>query len=398
MTPSADTIRRLEKLIAFPTVSRDSNLGLIEWVRDELAGYGLTSRLTYDREHRKANLLATIGMARDGAGLMLSGHTDVVPVDGQQWNTDPFRATISDDRIYGRGAADMKGFIAAVLTAVPQMLEASERSCFHIALSYDEEVGCLGVPRLIEDLCRSGARPGACIVGEPTEMRLVIGHKGASVYRCRIHGRAQHSARAPNGVNAINFAACLISRLREIDARLRRSEKRHASYNVGHSTLNVGVIRGGVASNIVAEDCEFRFDIRHLPWTDARAIVQELEVFARNELLPDMHRIAPEASIAFECVGEVPALETDEDQAIVRLASQLLETTAPPARVGFGSEAGLFDAVGIPTVICGPGSIAQAHQADEFVTFEQLGRIERFLRKLTDCTDFGGASGERSCH
>jgi acetylornithine deacetylase len=277
------------------------------------------------------------------------------------------------------------------------MLEAAERSCFHVALSYDEEVGCLGVPRLIEDLRRSGVRPGACIVGEPTEMGLVIGHKGASVYRCRIHGRAQHSARAPNGVNAINYAACLISRLREIDARLRRSEKRHASYDIGHSTLNVGVIRGGVASNIVAEDCEFRFDIRHLPWTDARAIVQELRAFAREELLPDMRSIAPEASIGFECVGEVPALETDADLPLVRLASRLLETGAEPTRVGFGSEAGLFDAAGIPTVICGPGSIAQAHQADEFVTFEQLGRCERFLHKLIDCTDFIGPAGESSC-
>jgi acetylornithine deacetylase len=396
VNPSADTIRRLEKLISFPTVSRDSNLDLIEWVSEELAGYGLASRLTYDRERRKANLLATIGTACEGAGLVLSGHTDVVPVDGQTWSTDPFHATIVENGVYGRGAADMKGFIAAVLAAVPQMLEAADRSCFHIALSYDEELGCLGAPGLIEDLCRAGARPGACIVGEPTEMGLVIGHKGASVYRCRIHGRAQHSARAPDGVNAIDYAARLISRLCEMDARLRRTERRHPSYDIGHSTLNVGVIRGGVASNIVPEDCEFRFDIRHLPWTDARAIVHELEEFARAELVPDMRSIAPEASVVFECVGEVPALETDADLPLVRLASQLLETTAAPTRVGFGSEAGLFDAAGIPTVICGPGSIAQAHQADEFVTFGQLARCERFLRRLIDCTDFEVA-GERSC-
>jgi acetylornithine deacetylase len=339
MLPSAETIRRLETLIAFPTVSRESNLGLIEWVR------------------AKANLFATVG--------------------------------------------------AAVLSAVPHMIEATRGKRFHIALSYDEEVGCLGVPRLLDDFRGAGVRPSACIVGEPTGMALVVGHKGASVYRCRVHGRAAHSALAPSGATAIAYAACLISRLREIDARLRQTEKRHPSYDIGHSTLNVGVIHGGVASNIVAEDCEFRFDIRHLPWTESRAIVRELESFARDELLPEMRAIAPEASIVFACVGEVPALETDETLPLVRGVSRLLATTAAPAHVGFGSEAGLFSAAGIPTVVCGPGSIAQAHGADEFVTFEQLSRCERFLQTLICSADLAlpdgthgnsaGTVGERAC-
>lgn len=382
MLPSAETVRRLETLIAFPTVSRESNLALIDWVREELAAYGIDSRLTYDSEHRKANLFATIGPARGDGGLMFSGHTDVVPVDGQDWSTDPFTATIRDERVYGRGAADMKGFIAAVLSAVPKMLEAGCGRCFHVALTYDEEVGCLGVPHLLNDMAKAGCRPRACIVGEPSGMALAVGHKGTSVYRCRIHGRAAHSSLAPRGVNAIVHASSLIARLKQAEARLILSERPHAGYDIDHSTVNIGVIHGGVASNIVAENCEFRFDIRHLPGTQSQVIVQELESLARNELLPEMRKLAAEASIEFECVAKVPAFETDPCKPFVGIVSALLDSTAPPAHVSFGSEAGYFDAAGIPTVICGPGSIDQAHRPDEFVTFEQLGLCERFLNGL----------------
>ncbi|HVW69333.1 MAG TPA: acetylornithine deacetylase [Steroidobacteraceae bacterium] len=408
MTPSAPTQRLLETLIAFPTVSRDSNLGLIEWVRDELAAQGIRCRLTYDNERRKANLFATLAAGDASGGIVLSGHTDVVPVDGQDWSRDPFKPAIIDGKVYGRGSADMKGFIAVVLAAVPEMIGKP----FHLALSYDEEVGCLGAPRLLEDLRSAGIRPEGCIVGEPTGMALVNGHKGASVHRCKLLGRAAHSARAPQGVNAIAYAAKLITRIEEIAARLRESEKRHPGYDITHTTLNIGVITGGVASNIVAERCEFRFDIRHLPWTQPSSIIGELETFAAEELLPEMRGIAPEASITFDLVGAVPALATDASAPLVTRVARLLAAASPnqpqatrpaatarnppplqhqvaPVQVGFGTEAGLFAAAGIPAVICGPGSISQAHRPDEFVTLEQLARCEHFLDALIE---------ESACH
>ncbi len=380
--PSAEVLGRLEKLIAFPTVSRDSNLGLIEWVRDELARQGVASRLSYDDERRKANLFATLGPLRPG-GLVLSGHTDVVPVDGQDWKTDPFRAVIADGRVYGRGSADMKGFIAVVLAAVPKMLAGARAGDppFHIALSYDEELGCVGAPRLIDDFRAAGIQPARCVVGEPTSMRLVNGHKGGIVHRCRVHGRAAHSALAPQGVNAISYAALLITRLREIAQRLQRTEAPDAGYDVPHTTFNVGTISGGIASNIVAELCEFRFDIRYLPSTSPQSLVEELRATA-DELLAEMRAVAPEAAITFERVGGILPLATDAAAPIVGEVSRLLGTTEAPTRVGFGTEAGLFDAAGIATVICGPGSIAQAHKPNEFVSFEQLARCERFVEAL----------------
>ena len=392
--PATPTLSRLEKLVAFPTVSRDSNLGLIEWVRDELAAQGVASRLTYDNDRRKANLFATVGDSGTQGGIVLSGHTDVVPVDGQDWKTDPFKAALVGDRIHGRGAADMKGFIAVVLAAVPGMLARKNGVPLHIALSYDEEVGCLGVSRLLEDLSHSGIRPAGCIVGEPTGMGLVIGHKGASVHTCKVHGRAAHSSLAPHGVNAITYAAAVIAQLRQLSKRLWETEAPQSGYDVEHTTLNVGVIKGGVASNIVAENCEFRFDIRHLPSTSPGSIVKELERFAADELLPEMRSIAPEAAITFECLGRVPALDTQETAPLVSWVARLLDTTAPPAQVGFGTEAGLFDAAGIPAVICGPGRIEQAHKPDEFVTLEQLARCERFMSALIHAA----APEERACH
>ncbi len=415
MQPTPATVSHLEKLIAFPTVSRDSNLGLIEWVRDELARLGIPSRLTYDAERRKANLFATVGSLNSlslptapptTGGLVLSGHTDVVPVDGQDWQTDPFKAHIANGRLYGRGAADMKGFIAVVLATVPQMLSRPDGEPFHIALSYDEEVGCRGIPRLLADVHESGLRPVGCIVGEPTDMALVVGHKGASVYRCRVHGHAAHSALAPRGVNAIVYAACLITRLQQIADRLTQSERRHPGYDITHTTLNVGVITGGLASNIVAAECEFRFDIRHLAWTSPESIVEELEAFATADLLPQMRALAPEAAIRFELLGEVPPLVTTETSPLALHVARVLNTTAPPGYVGFGTEGGLFTAADIPTVVCGPGSIAQAHQPDEFITLEQLARCESFMHALIQASiptnahsDVRrGATREQTCH
>ncbi len=386
--PSKETIEILKQLIGFRTVSRHSNLDLIEWVRAYLSGFGIASHLIYDGGRSRANLFATIGDGRRG-GLVLSGHTDVVAVDGQEWSTDPFEAVAKDERIYGRGAADMKGFIAAVLAAIPQMLTARRAEPLHLALSFDEEVGCIGVRSLIGRLAALGIAPQGCIIGEPTEMRVVVGYKGSGVYRCTVHGREMHSSLAPQGVNAIEYAALLILKLREIQDRLRRSEPKHDGFDIRYTTVNPGSVQGGLASNVVAGDCEFRFDIRHLPWTAAEGIVAELETFARDELLPEMHEIAPEAAIQFVRMGDVPAMQTDADTRLVRDVQRLAGDREPAGYVGFGTEAGLFQKAGIPTVVCGPGSIAQAHRPDDFITFQQLAQCEAFLRRLTNADDIG---------
>lgn len=378
MQPSAATMSRLETLIGFPTISCDSNLGLIEWVRDELHRQGVACRLTYDGAKNKANLFATVG--EGSGGLVLSGHTDVVPVSGQDWHTDPFKACVTDGRLYGRGAADMKGFLAVMLALVPQM-EATSAAPFHLALSYDEEVGCLGVPGLLEDLERSGVRPSGCIIGEPSNMNLVIGHKGASVHRCTVLGRPAHSSLAPQGVNAISAAAALIAHLEQMGARLSVSEASFPA-EIPYTTFNVGVIDGGTVSNIVAQSCEFRFDIRHIPGTSPQTFIEELELFAEEKLLPRMRAVAPEAAIQFEHLGGIPAFTVDAASPLAVEVKRLLGRGCETKVVDFGTEAGLFQNAGIPTIVCGPGSIAQAHKPDEYIALEQLARCELFLQSL----------------
>ncbi len=379
--PSQETVAILERLIAFPTVSSNSNLDLIGWVEAYLARFGVACRLTHDASRRKASLFATIGEGKKD-GLVLSGHTDVVPVDGQDWSSDPFAATQREGRIHGRGAADMKGFIAAVLAAVPDILAADRSEPIHVALSHDEEVGCIGVGGLLEDIAAIGIAPRGCIIGEPTDMAVVIGHKGSSVYRCTVRGHEAHSSLAPHGVNAIEYASKLIVRLYEIQQRLKAEERRHDGFDVPFTTLSAGLIAGGIASNIVPRDCEFRFDVRYLPWTPPETIVAELEAYAQSELLPQMQRVAPESAIAFERMGNVLPLHIEETAALPQYVQRLLGSRRPAGYVGFGTEGGLFQQFGIPCVICGPGSIEQAHKPDEFITLVGLARCEHFLRRL----------------
>ncbi len=390
--PSAATLDALARLVEFPTVSRNSNLGLIEWVRDRLDAHGITCRLTYDTAKRKANLFATLGEGSCEGGVVLSGHTDVVPVDGQDWSTDPFRAKIADGRVYGRGAADMKGFIAAVLAAVPSMLNRQGAPPIHLALSYDEEVGCLGVRGLLQDLQSADVRPKRCIIGEPTGMLPVIGHKGANAYHCSVRGLAAHSSLAPRAVNAIGYATRLITRLQEIAENLRSRERTHPGYDIPHTSLNVGYIAGGAACNVVPDRCEFKFDLRNLPWTSPDSIIEELESFAATVLLPEMRAMAAQSSIEIQCMARVPPFEIDADAPLPRWLAGLLETELAPTRVGFGTEGGLFQAAGIPAVVCGPGSIEQAHKPDEYVSLEQLGACERFLQRLM--SEDGGLGGQ----
>jgi acetylornithine deacetylase len=377
--PSLAVLEMIERFIAFPTVSRDSNLGLIEWTRDHLTRIGVTSRLTYDRSGKKANLFATLGESKDG-GIVLSGHTDVVPVDGQDWDTDPFRATLRDGRIYGRGSADMKSFIATALALAPEFLERRLPAPVHFAFSYDEEVGCLGVRGLIADLKEQGIAAGGCIVGEPTEMRPIIAHKGTHRFRCCVRGKEAHSSYTNQGVNAIEYAAKLIVHIREIADRMALQEAKNFDFTVPYSTLQTGTVHGGTAANIVPRDCEFQFEFRTLPGTDATQLYREIESYA-DIVVAAMREEAPEASISFEPTSSSPGLLMREDDPVVQLAAALARSS-PNGGVSYGTEAGLFQHAGIPTVICGPGSIEQAHRPNEYVSLDQVARCEIFLKRL----------------
>jgi acetylornithine deacetylase len=381
MQPSAELMTMIERLVAFPTVSRDSNLGLIEWVRDYLTGMGVSSRLTYDSTGKKANLFATVGEG-SRAGLVLSGHTDVVPVDGQAWDTDPFTATVAGDKLFGRGTADMKGFIANALLLVPKYLAAKTDAPLHIALSYDEEVGCIGVRSLIKDLTEMGLKTAGCIVGEPTMMQPIIAHKGTHRFRCCITGREAHSSYTTQGVNSIEYAARIIVYIRQMADRLAQLESRDYSFTVPFTTLQTGTIKGGIASNIVPKDCEFNFEVRTMPGASADRLYQEIQDFAAT-LLPEMKRVEPNAVIAFEMLASAPGMSAEESDAIVQLAVGL-SRNKPNGAVSYGTEAGLFHQSGIPSVICGPGDIEQAHRPNEFVSLEQLAQCEQFMARLVE--------------
>lgn len=372
----------LRTLVAFPTVSRDSNLELIDYARDLLRALDAECRLTYDDERRKANLLATLGSG-DAPGIVLSGHTDVVPVDGQQWDSDPFTLVERDGRWYGRGAADMKGFLACVLALAPEFAARGLNVPLHIALSYDEEVGCLGVTRLIEDLRRAGIRARGCIVGEPTLMKPVIAHKGKRSYRCTVTGLAAHSAYAPLGVNAVEAAAEAVAYLKRMARRHRDGGPYDRSYDVGYTTIHTGVIHGGTALNIIPAHCRFDFEFRHLPADDADALLREFAEYVRSELEPEMKQVEPGAGFTIEQLSEIPALDNSPETEIVSLAQELaLDDTID--KVSYGTEASRFQHAGIPAVVCGPGSIEQAHKANEYIDAAQLQKCEAFLRRLMD--------------
>lgn len=370
----------LADLIAFDTTSRESNLALIEYVRDYLAALGIASELLFDAEGRKANLYARLGPAGPG-GVMLSGHSDVVPVDGQAWSVAPFALSERDGRLYGRGTADMKGFLACVLAALPCFQARPLRQPLHIALSYDEEVGCLGVRSLVERLRASPERPAICLIGEPTEMRPVLGHKGKLAMRCEVHGAACHSAYAPQGVNAIEYAARLIGRLGEIGQRLAAAAQHDARFDPPFSTLQAGVIQGGRALNIVPAECRFDFEMRALPGDDPRQVVAELHDYAERELLPRMRAVGAASAIRFRELSSYPGLLTAADSSAARLLAWLCGRD-DFTTVAYGTEGGLFDEAGIATVVCGPGSMEQGHKPDEYVSLEQLSRCDALLARL----------------
>ena len=373
-------------LVRLNTVSAHSNLELIHFIRDELARRGVTSRLTYNAEKTKANLFATLGEGKP-AGLKLSGHTDTVPWDGQDWSVDPLGAVVKGGRLYGRGSADMKSFIAIALSQADTFLASDAPFAIHFAFSYEEEIGCFGVRELIADMREAGVRPLACIVGEPTSMVPAIAHKGVYRYRCCVRGKEAHSSLTPASVNAIEMAARVVGKVRDMAERFEREEPRYEGFDVPFSTASVGQFHGGIADNVVPRDAEFRYEFRDLPTADARAMQAEVTAYARS-LEPAMKRVAPQTGFSFDTICEIPSFLGSEADAVTRLA-QRLSGEARTTLVAFGTEAGLFKNAGIPTVVCGPGSIEQAHQPDEYVSLEQLARCEAFMRDLAAVREIG---------
>ncbi|MEA3140891.1 MAG: acetylornithine deacetylase [Gammaproteobacteria bacterium] len=383
--PSAASRTMIERLIAFNTVSRESNLGLIEWVRDYLRNLGAATRLTHDTTGKKANLFATLGDS-GRSGLILSGHTDVVPVDGQNWDTDPFVATERDGKLYARGSADMKGFIGIILAQAPKFIAALNENRLdaplHYALSYDEEVGCLGVRGLIRDLEENGIRPAGCVVGEPTSMQPIIAHKGTHRFRCAVHGREAHSSYVTYGVNAIEYAARLVVFVRQIADRLAQIEKRDYGFSVPYSTLSTGLIQGGIAANVVPKECVFQFDMRTLPQASPDALYQEIRAYA-DALAAEMRTVDANSGIDLQWTSQTVGLAASETDAIVQWALKLSRNNTV-GKVSYGTEAGLFQKMGVPTVICGPGDIAEAHRPNEFVALDQLAQCESFMDRILE--------------
>ena len=378
--PRPTAIELLERLVAFESVSSRSNLDLIDFVESYLASFGVAARRSRDATGAKANLLASLGPAVPG-GIILSGHTDVVPVEGQPWASDPFTLRRADGRLYGRGTADMKAFLAVVLALVPEALAAGLSLPLHLAMSYDEETGCFGVPGLIADLQNTVPAPSLAIVGEPTEMRIVNAHKGCSVYRTTVTGLEAHSAYPDRAANAIAAAARLIAFIESQAEERQRPENCDPRFDPPFTSFSVGIIEGGTAQNIVPRHCSFVWQCRALPSDDDAALLATFERFAEEQVLPGLRERAPEASIVTQTLARVPPLRPEANSPAEALVGYLTGANRS-GTMAFGSEAGIFQAAGFPTVLCGPGSILQAHQPDEFIEIAQIEACEAFLRDL----------------
>lgn len=379
MTDIVTTQRILSSLVGFDTTSRNSNLALIDWVEAYLKTYGVTGERVYDVTGQKANFYATIGPA-DVPGYVLSGHTDTVPVDGQHWDTDPFELVAQSGRLFGRGTVDMKGFLACGLSRVPAMVAADLKAPIHLAFSYDEEIGCQGVPHLLKVLADRPVKPRACFVGEPSSMNVVVAHKAKRSFRAEFIGRAAHSSQAPSGVNAISYAARLITRLDAMAVSLAGGPSGEL-YDVPVSTAHVGVVHGGAALNIVPDRCTVDYEFRVLPSEDIDAVAAEIAAYV-DELSAEMQAKAPECGARIHKISAFPGLDTDPGAEVVKLALELSGEQAF-RKVAYGTEAGLFSqTLGVPTVVLGPGSIDQAHKPNEFVDIEQLERCGTFIDRL----------------
>ena len=372
----------LERLVAFDTTSHLSNLALIEWVERYLAGHGIASRRIVSDDGAKANLLATIGPASEG-GVVLSGHTDVVPVAGQAWSSDPFVLVEREGRLFGRGSCDMKGFLALALAAVPDFLEAGLQRPAHLAFSYDEEIGCFGAPAMIDLIGRELPRPALVVVGEPTSMEVVSGHKGIGFWRVTVTGREAHSSRTDLGVSAVMGAARLMGELAAIAERLTRAADPASIFLPKGPTLTIGTVAGGTAGNILARQCVFQFDLRGLPHDGSRAALGGFFDLAR-QIDAEIKVQAPEGGVVVEQLADVPPLRADPASEAEAFVRRLAGDNGPARVASFASEAGQFQGAGLPAVLCGPGSIDQAHQPDEYVDLTQMQRGAAFMARLVE--------------
>lgn len=382
----AEVRAELARLIAFPTVSRDSNMDLIAYVQERLNEYGIDSRLVPNEEGNKANLLATVGPMIEG-GVVLSGHTDVVPIDDQDWHSDPFALVEKDGKLFGRGTCDMKCFLATALAALPDMVNADLKVPIHFAFSYDEEVGCAGVPSLIRLLRKELPTPNAVIVGEPTDMKVVTAHKGVTAVSALVTGKEAHSSQTQLGYSAIMAAGRLITFVGDMTAEnaegANSEVQKDERFEPDHTTMTVNVIQGGTALNIMAGHCTLTWDIRSLPSDDPNTYIERFKTFCNDVVLPDMRKTAPDASIEVNVRAGTPALQFESDSEAEQLCRQLTGDNTIRA-VSYAAEAGQFQEAGLSTAICGPGSIAQAHQPNEFITLEQVELGTRFMSDLIE--------------
>ncbi|MFC4235075.1 acetylornithine deacetylase [Thalassospira xianhensis] len=379
--PSAATLDWLAKLISHPSVSLTPNLALIEQAQSYLESLGYLCAVVFDETRSKANLYATIGPAVDG-GVILSGHSDVVPVEGQNWASDPFTTDIRGDKLYGRGACDMKGFLACLLAKAETFKNADLRVPIHLAFTYDEEVGCLGVPSLVEAINALPHKPAMCIVGEPTNMQVITQHKGKYSARAHFTGRSGHSSLPGEGVNAVEFASEFVVFLRRLGQKFRNEGPHDDEFVPNHTTFHSGVIHGGTQLNIIPQNCYVDFEFRNLPNHDRNELKGLIFDYLDNTLIPQMRETYDDVGVEIEVVSDMPGLATGDDEEVTRLVMELTGANTT-GKVSFGTEAGVFSAMGdIPTVVCGPGSIEQAHKPDEFIELDQLARCEKFLDRL----------------
>jgi acetylornithine deacetylase len=391
MSDRAERIRKLlSDLVGFNTVSDRSNLALIDYIENYLASFGITGRRLVDETGQKASLWVTIG-PEDKPGLVLSGHTDVVPVERQPWTGDPFTLIERNGRYYGRGTTDMKGFVAVCLAMVPDIRAADLKMPIHLAISYDEEVGCIGVRPMLREISKASVKPLGCFVGEPTQMQIIIGHKGKHGVRATFRGKSCHSSIAPEGVNAVEYAADLIAEIRRRAVLLAKEGARDEMYDVAYTTLLTSIAQGGTALNIVPDECVVEFEARGLGMNESKEVTDAIVAWATAEIAPQMRARDPSCDITFEEILEYPALDGKADHPLASLAKQLSGRNSH-GKVSFGTEASLFVSIAdIPTVVIGPGSIEQAHKPDEFVEIAELSKCAGFIeRVIAHCASKSG--------
>jgi len=375
-------IDMLGRLIAFETVSAKSNKSMIDFIAGYLDGHGISCNMAPNEEGSKVDLIATVGPMVEG-GIVLSGHTDVVPVEGQDWRSEPFQMMEKDGLLYGRGACDMKGFIAVVLALVPDMLEMDLKRPLHLVFSYDEEIGCLGAPALIARMIKDVPMPYAAIIGEPTSMKLVNAHKGVSIFETTVTGCPAHSSQPQSGVNAINIASDCIQFLKSKAEGYKVDGSRDERLQPPYNTVNVGMIEGGTALNIIPGECKFTWDCRSVGISDWDQLLNEFDRYSQEELLPIMREITASVNIVTRKSASIPPLTPSDDNPAEALVRQLTGQNQADG-VAFAAEAGLFQEAGIPSVICGPGSVDQAHQPNEFVKVTQIDACTEFIRKIAN--------------